>query len=102
MTEVRQNSHVRTAVIGLALLNLLGVLIMTFVGGWAFLPALLWFLTVPIILAKQQAESFGKCVFTLYGKCLLWGIASLLLFMIVGVLLSLGTEYLDGIINRGP
>lgn len=101
MTELRWNSHIRTAVIGLVLLNLLGVLIMTFVGGWAFTPALLWFVTVPIILAKQQI-SFGKCVFTLYGKCLLWGIASLLLFMIGGVLLSMGAEYLDAWINRGP
>lgn len=103
MTEVQQDSHVRAALIGLALLNLLAVLVMTPMGGWAFLPALLWFLIVPIILAKQQAAySFGRCAFMLYGKFLLWGIASLLLFMIVGALLLLGGEYLDSIINRCP
>ena len=103
MTEVRQNSHVRAAIIGLSLWNLLGVLVSTPLGGWAFLPALIWFLTVPIILAKQQStDRFGRYAVALYGKFLLWGIASLLLFMIVGVLLSLGTEYLDSIINRGP
>ncbi len=99
--ELQKITHVRTCIIGLALLNLLGVLVMTLLGGWAFTPALLWFVTVPIILAKQQI-SFGKCVFTLYGKCLLWGIASLLLFMIGGVLLMMGVEYLDAWINRGP
>ena len=52
-------------------------------------------------LAKQQAN-FAKCAFMLYGKFLLWGIASLLLFMIGGALLLLGAEYLDGMINRGP
>lgn len=101
MTDAKQSMHVRAFLIALVLLNLLGVLIMTSAGGWAFLPALLWFLIAPIILAKQQAN-FAKCAFMLYGKFLLWGIASLLLFMIGGALLLLGAEYLDGMINRGP
>ena len=102
-SDVRQDAHVWTCIIGLALLNLLGVFVMNSLGGWAFLPALLWFLIVPVVLAKQQtAHRFGKCVFALYGRFFLWGIASLLLFMIGGALLMMVAEYLDAWLNRGP
>ncbi|MBP0973867.1 MAG: hypothetical protein J5851_08180 [Oscillospiraceae bacterium] len=99
--EMHEKAHVRAFLMALVLLNLLGVLIMPSVGGWALLPALIWFLTAPILLANQQT-GFGKCAFRLYGKFLLWGIASLLLFMIGGGMLAIGLEYLDAFLNRGP
>ncbi|MBQ8926927.1 MAG: hypothetical protein IJ055_01455 [Oscillospiraceae bacterium] len=103
MTDAKPNTHECAFLIALVLLNLLGVLIMSYAGGWAFLPAILWCLIAPFILAKQRtAGSFGKCVFLHYGRFLIWGIGSLLLFMIGGALLLLGLEYLDGFLQRGP
>ncbi len=66
-------------------------------------------LTAPVVLVKYQpslgrthALSLRNRLGELYLEIFLWSIAGSGILSILAVLASLGLEYLDSIINRGP